>query len=150
MKRVLIIMLIALAAISTAVAEQGWILCQPDSFVYIRQSPGKGREPAGYLMLGDKVVTGAHRNGYTYVTGLSTESGDGWVASGYIVTDQPQIETVRAWIDSQGRVACRRAIGGDRRKWLRDGDQITLYASSAQWSITSEGFIQTEYILAER
>lgn len=130
--------------------EEGWIMCQPDSYVNIRESPGKGGRVSGYLELGDAVQTDGHRNGYTHVTGISSESGEGWVASGYIVTDEPQVETVDAWIDAEGRVACRRAIGGNRRKWLHAGDELTLYASSAEWSITSEGFVKTQYILAER
>lgn len=130
--------------------EEGWIMCQPDSFVNVRASPGKGGRVVGYLELGDAVQTGRNRNGYTHVTGISNESGEGWVASGYIVMDAPQVETVAAKVDADGRVACRRAIGGNRRKWLHAGDQLTLYASSAEWSITSEGFVRTQYILAER
>lgn len=131
-------------------AEDGWIMCQPDSYVNIRESPGEAGRVVGYLELGDAIQTDKHHNGYAHVTGLSTEGGEGWVASGYIVADAPQIETVAAWVDSDGRVACRRAIGGNRRKWLRPGDTLTLYASSAEWSMTSEGFVQTKYILAER
>lgn len=130
---------------------EGWIMCQPDSYVNIRETPGNRGAVIGYLELGDSVETdGQNRNGYTHIIHASTESGEGWVASGYLVQDRPQIETVTAWVDAAGRVACRRAIGGNRRKWLHHGDQLTLYASSAEWSITSEGFIRTEYVLAER
>lgn len=142
--------LVLVLLFNRAWGEEGWIMCQPDSFVNIRESPGKGGRVVGYLELGDAIQTDGHRNGYTHVTGISTESGEGWVASGYIVTDAPQVETVDAWIDADGRVACRRAIGGNRRKWLHAGDALTLYASSAEWSITSEGFVRTQYILAER
>jgi hypothetical protein len=142
--------LVLVLLFNRAWGEDGWIMCQPDSFVNVREYPGKGGRIVGYLELGDAVQTGRNRNGYTHVTGISTEGGEGWVASGYIVTDAPQIETVEAKVDADGRVACRRAIGGNRRKWLHAGDQLTLYASSAEWSITSEGFVRTQYILAER
>lgn len=142
--------LVLVLLFNRAWGEEGWIMCQPDSFVNIRESPGKGGRVVGYLELGDAIQTGGHRNGYTHVTGISNESGEGWVASGYIVTDAPQVETVAAKVDADGRVACRRAIGGNRRKWLHAGDALTLYASSAEWSITSEGFVKTQYILAER
>ena len=142
--------LLLVTAFGKVLAEDAWIMCQPDSFVNIREFPGKGGRVVGYLELGDAVQTGRNRNGYTHVTGISNESGEGWVASGYIVTDAPQVETVAAKVDANGRVACRRAIGGNRRKWLHAGDDLTLYASSAEWSITSEGFVRTQYILAER
>lgn len=142
--------LLLVTAFGKVLAEDAWIMCQPDSFVNVRESPGKGGRVVGYLELGDAVQTGRNRNGYTHVTGISNESGEGWVASGYIVTDAPQVETVAAKVDANGRVACRRAIGGNRRKWLHAGDDLTLYASSAEWSITSEGFVKTQYILAER
>lgn len=156
MRRVLEIMLyfgmflVLVLLFNRAWGEEGWIMCQPDSFVNVRESPGKGGRVVGYLELGDAVQTGSNRNGYAHVTGISNESGEGWVDSGYIVTDAPQVETVAAKVDADGRVACRRAIGGNRRKWLHAGDALTLYASSAEWSITSEGFVQTQYILAER
>ena len=142
----LLLMLVA----NRAWGEDGWIMCQPDSYVNVRAAPGKGGRVVGYLELGDAIQMDGRRNGYTHVTGISTEGGEGWVACGYIVTDAPQIETVAAWIDAEGRVACRRAIDGNRRKWLHQGDPMTLYASSAEWSVTSEGFIKTEYVIAER
>ena len=144
------LILVLAAVFERAWGEDGWIMCQPDSYVNVRETPGKAGKVSGYLQLGDVIQTDGHRNGYTHVTGIGTEDGEGWVASGYIVTDAPQIETVEAWIDADGRVACRRAIGGNRRKWLHRGDALTLYASSAEWSVTSEGFVRTQYILAER
>lgn len=149
---VLIVIVIIIGIIGARAEEaNAWVMCQPDSFVNIRQTPEKTGRVIGYLQLADGIQTdGKTHNGYCHITGATTESGEGWVARAYIVTDPPQVETVAAWVDSDGRVACRRAIGGNRRKWLHGGDRLTLYASSAEWSITSEGFVQTEYILAER
>lgn len=156
MRRVIEIVLyiglfLALVAVfGKAWADDGWIVCQPDSYVNIRETPGKGGRVIGYLQLGDKVETGERKKGYTHISGSYTEDGEGWVASGYIVDNKPQIETVRAWVDAEGRVACRRSAGGDLRRWLDEGQELILYASSAIWSVTSEGFVRTEYILAER
>lgn len=144
-----ILLLILIGIISMARGEDCWAMCQPDSWVNIRESPGRSRV-IGYLQLGDQVNAGRTKNGYTHIRGSYTDSGEGWVASGYLVDDEPQIETVRAWVDAEGRVACRRSIGGGRRKWLHGGDELVLYASSAEWSVTSEGFVKTELILAER
>ena len=147
---ILAILIATTATIGRATAGDGWIMCQPDSFVNIRETPGKGGRVIGHLQLGDAVQTGSRKKGYTHIEGSYTETGDGWVASGYIVDNEPQIETVKAWVDAEGRVACRRSIGGDKRKWLKNGQELILYASSASWSVTSEGFVRTEYILAER
>ena len=131
-------------------AEDAWILCQPDSWVNIREKPGNGKK-TGYLEIGQKItLDGTRRAGYAHITDANTESGEGWVSTAYIVMDPPMVESVRAWVDADGRVACRRSIGGNRRKWLRGGDELILYASSAEWSVTSEGFIQSQYIIAER
>ena len=134
-----------------AETADGWILCQPDSFVNVREWPRKTSRKTGFLELGEQIRTdGETKNGFLHIIGCTTESGDGWVSCGYVVGDQPQVETCRAWIDSTGRVACRRATNGERRKWLHGGDELTLYACSAEWSVTSEGFVRTEYLIAER
>ena len=84
---------------------EGWIMCQPDSYVNIRETPGNRGAVIGYLELGDSVETdGQNRNGYTHIIHASTESGEGWVASGYLVQDRPQIETVTAWVDAAGAI----------------------------------------------
>lgn len=134
-----------------AETTDGWILCQPDSFVNVREWPRKTSRKTGFLELGEQIRTdGETKNGFLHIVRCTTESGDGWVSCGYVVSDQPQVETCRAWIDSAGRVACRRATNGERRKWLHGGDELTLYACSAEWSVTSEGFVRTEYLIAER
>ena len=143
-----ILALLIFTVIREAHGEDAWILCQPDSYVNIRSHPGHG-EKVGFLDLGQQVtLDGTRQAGYAHIINASTESGEGWVSAAYIVTDKPAVGTVRAWVDAPGRVACRRSIGGDRRKWLHGGDELVLYASSAEWSVTDQGFIRTEYVLA--
>lgn len=152
MKRVIAVLWLLIALLSPSLAEHEYfVICNPDSFVNVRDAPKKGSQITGTLWIGDKVTADGHkRNGYQHVTGLTTESGDGWVYGGYLVADQPQVETVKAWVDAKGRVACRRGVNGERTRWLKSGQELTLYASSAEWSVTDKGFVQTEYILAER
>lgn len=155
MKRLLLIinaaLLIGMAAITVSSAESEYfIMCQPDSFVNVREAPRSGSHIIGYLELGEKITSdGQKKSGFIHAVDLHTESGEGWISIGYLVDDKPQIETSKAWIESKGRVACRRAIGGDRRSWLKNGDELVLYASSAEWSVTDKGFIKTEFIISE-
>ena len=142
-----IAVLLCLLAFRTAVvyADTGYILCQPNSFVNARLFPVRGAEVAGRFELGDEVETDwVKKNGFVMVYGF--EAGEVWVHSGFITGNPVTVETVETSIVSKGRVACRRSIRGTRRKWLTDGTEIIVYGRSADWSVTSQGFIQTRYL----
>ena len=127
--------------------EEGWILCQPDSFVNIRNKPNKNSEVSGYLMAGDRVfLDGKQKKGYLHCVGLSNESGEGWVAKGFICLNEPHPDGHEYRIKSSGRVAARCYIGGNRRRWLRDGYILKVYMVSEDWSLTTQGFVRTEFI----
>ena len=144
MKRFLIVFLCLLMAVSAAFADTVYVLCQPDSFVYVREFPKKGAQMAGYAELGDALETdGVKRNGYLLVYGFE---GDAWISTGFVTEYPVTVFTARTQINSKGRVACRRAINGTRRKWLKNGSEVTIYAFSADWAITDKGFIQTQYL----
>ena len=49
-------------------------------------------------------------------------------------------------ITGKGRVAARKTIDGQRRKWLKPGDIVTVYRISDEWAITSAGFVRSDYI----
>ena len=144
MKRFFVVLLCLLIVCASALADTVYVLCQPDSFVYVRQFPKRGAERAGYAELGDELETdGEKRNGFLRVYGFE---GDAWIYAGFVTEYPVTIETVDGWIESRGRVACRRYINGTRRKWLSDGTEVTIYAYSDEWSITNNGFIQTAYL----
>lgn len=127
-----------------------YVLCQPDSFLNVREFPKKTSNQIGYLMLGDKVTTdGVEKRGFLHIIGFG-ESGEGWVCKSYLVDNNPQVETVKAWIDSKGRVAVRTYPNGPRSRWMRDGEELILYAASDEWSVTNKGFIKTFYLECER
>ena len=127
-----------------------YVMCQPDSFVYLREFAKRQSDCVGYLELGDRVVSdGRRKNGFIHLVDVSNESGEGWVYSGFLVSGEIQRGTTKAWVDSPGRVACRRSANGTRRRWLRNGAEVLLYASGDEWSITDEGFIQTKYLIVE-
>lgn len=144
MKRFLIVFLCALIVCASALSETVYVLCQPDSFVYIRQFPKKGAEMAGYAELGDALETdGIKKNGYLLVYGFE---GDAWISTGFVTWNPVTIFTLKTQINSKGRVACRRAINGTRRKWLKDGEKVVIYAFSDDWAVTDKGFVQTQYL----
>lgn len=144
MKRFLLILLCLLLVCASALSETVYVLCQPDSFVYIRQYPKKGAELAGYAELGDELETdGIRRNGFLHILGLDA---DAWISAGFVTEYPVIVKTVEGWIESGGRVACRRSINGTRRKWLKTGTEVVIFARADDWAITNRGFIQTEYL----
>lgn len=128
-------------------AERVFILCQPDSWVNVRISPGKRGEIIGRFDLGDELETdGKMKRGYLHLINLSLEDTEGWIHAGFVTDSPVTIYQIKTEIVSKGRVACRRAIKGTRRKWLRNGTKITVYAFSDSWAVTNMGFIKTDFI----
>ena len=127
-----------------------WVLCQPDSFVNARLHPKRKSMEIARLECGDNVYTdGKSKGGFLHCYGLG-EWGDGWVHKGYIVFSKPYIPAQRQMpIQSNGRVAARKTIDGDRRCWLKDGQVIKVYMISDEWSVTNKGFVKTKFIVGE-
>lgn len=139
--------------ISRAVAEdepnltQGWVICQPDSFVFIRSRPNKSGQESGYLYLGDELTIDKRYGGWAHAIGLSTEMGEGWIHEGYVDYWEPEIyEAPREMITVKSAVNARTCIGGGRRCKLKKGETVTVYASSEDWTITDKGFIQSKLL----
>ena len=144
MKRFLIILMCLLIICVSAFADTVYVLCQPDSFVYVRMFPKKGAQEAGYAELGQALETdGIKKNGYIKVGGYE---GDAWIHKGFVTEYPVTIITAPTEIVSKGRVACRRSINGTRRKWLKNETKITVYAFAEDWAITNQGFIKTVYL----
>lgn len=144
MKRLVSVLLLAALLFSGAAAESVYVLCQPDSFVNVRQFPVKGSEVVGRVELGWELESdGQRKNGFVHVEGF--EAG-GWINAGFVTSEPVTILTFETEIVSSGRVACRRSIRGTRRKWLLNGQKVVIYAFNWSWSITNKGFIQTRYL----
>lgn len=147
MKRFLITLLCLLLICVSALADTVYILCQPDSWVNVREFPNKTANICGRLELGQEVETdGVIRKGYLHLIGTGFEGGDTWLKAGFATEYPVTIMTIKTQINSRGRVACRRSIKGNRRKWLKDGAEVTIYAYSEEWSITDQGFIKTQFL----
>ena len=144
MKRFLTCLVLAVLLIGNAAADNVFVLCQPDSFVNVRAFPKKGAEVTGRVELGWQLESdGVRRNGFVHVCGFE---GDAWINAGFVTTEPVTVMTVETEIQSKGRVACRRSIKGKRRKWLSDGQKVVIYAVAGAWTITNQGFIQTQYL----
>ena len=123
-----------------------WVLCQPDSWVNVREFAKKSSEEVAMGEAGDWFYSDmVKRRGFLHVFG-SFEAGEGWISLGYVVFDEPEAINETCFIESNGRVACRRSIGGDKRCWVYCDDDVIVYWASVEWSVTNKGFIKTEFI----
>ena len=128
-----------------AAADTVWVLCQPDSFVYIRSAASKTSMTCGYMECGDSAETDdIKRNGYLHLSHVSNEYGSGWISRQYIVYSKPIIIALQCTVSANGRVACWRSIGGQRRCWIKPGDTVKVLAVTREWCITNKGFIKTK------
>lgn len=124
-----------------------FILCNPKTPVIVRESPKRGSQETGRLDFGDDVWTdGKKRNGYLHVIGI-TEAGGGWLFAGNTIQDQPEELTgARAHVSATGRVMSYRWVNGKKNGWVEVGTQVTVYAISDEWAVTSKGYIRTKYL----
>ena len=148
MKRLMsCILCIAILLISTvSVADTVWVLCQPDSYVNIRAVASGRSKIEGYALCGDSLETdGKTQRGFLHIY-APIEACDGWVSLGYIVWNEPHAVNAQYYICSPYRVAIRKTIGGERRKWAYALDELQVYWMSTEWSVTNKGFVKTEYL----
>jgi hypothetical protein len=121
------------------------VICQPGSTVNIRSRPSGRSDIVGFADPGDSFLTdGQVRRGFLHVF-ASIEGGEGWISTGYIVHDQPIRANEVRTIEANGKVKARRTVNGKRRRWLKPGDQVTVYFY-AEWCVTDAGFVYYEFI----
>ena len=127
-----------------------WILCKPGSQVYIRERADKGSKSVGWLEAGDPFETdGKTKSGFVHAVGIG-EAGEGWIYSGYVVTDEPEKVGETYVCVAKKWVACRRWCGGPqikgRQGWLHNGSTVQVFLRSEDWCITSRGYIRSEWL----
>jgi len=143
---VMIVLMLTSPAYADGETYDCWVLCQPGDYVNIRRSASKRSEITGYATSGMKFETDwVEKNGFIHLVGV-TEYGDGWIHKGYVVFYEPEEADREMVITGKGRVAARKTIDGDRRKWLKPGDRVTVYRISDEWAVTSAGFIRTDFL----
>ena len=126
--------------------RQCWVLCKPDgSVVNIRRKPGGeifGGAICGSDMLTDEKVSG----GYLHVFDLAAEESKGWISTRYIVYDEPEAVHRMMTVHADGRVACRKWIGGKVNSWAYDKETVFVYVISYEWAVTDRGYIRSEFL----
>ena len=125
-----------------------WILCKPGSQVNVRRTPSKKSEQVGFLEVGDWFWTdGNSADGWIRCYGIG-EYGEGWIYSGYVVTEEPVKVYEQYVCVAKKRVACRTWIGGPKtsKPWLANGSNVSVFYEADGWAITSRGYIQSEWL----
>ena len=129
------------------ITEEVWVLCEPNGTVNIRSKPGGA--VFGGTSCGAKLWTdNRQRDGFLHVLELNAEEETGWISQRYIVYDEPHPVDAVMVITSDGRVACRKWIGGKVIKWLMNGEPVTVYWMSDTWAVTEYGYIKSEFLEA--
>ena len=130
--------------------SEAWILCKPADWINVRLSPSKKSRSIGYLECGDNIwIDGKTKNGFVHLVRLGMEYEEGWVYAGYVTTEQPEMDGGSYTVIARKRVACRRWMDGpqiDSKPWITNGTDVQVYARTETWSITSRGYIKSEYL----
>ena len=128
-----------------------WVMCKPGSYVSVRRSPQKNAMTVGRLDPCDKFETdGKTKNGYLHAIGIDVaDGGEGWIHSGYVVTEEPEAAFEQYYCSSLSRVACRRWISGPRVEnygWIVNGSTVQVFYRTEEWSCTNRGYIKSEFL----
>ena len=128
-------------------AETMWVVCSPDDVLLVRSEPKKSGTAISELVPGTEVETsGKVRNGYAKLTDMSSETGVGWVRNVYLVDEEPEYIGRTATVISKGRLSARRCIGGERVRWLKPGQSVTVWYMTSEWCVTDRGYVMTKYL----
>lgn len=150
MKRVVMILaaMVLVFMISNALADDNvWALC--DSYVNIRAKPSKNGQIIGYLDCGEGLETDyIVKYGWLHVINISCEMDEGWVKAEYMVDSNPEFVDTDCIVASNGRVALRKTVDGNRKAWVKNGETLHVLWSSSEWSLTNRGYIKTEFLEA--
>ena len=149
---ILVVILLSFAIFllnDTGLAEGSgvWVLCDPNSYVCVREYPRKTANAFGGITCGSRLQTdGKEKKGYLHVIEVPAEDDTGWISSQFIVYDEPYPLYQSATVVSNGRLAARKGIGGKVKKWLNPMDQLTIYWWSNEWCLTNYGYVQSAFL----
>lgn len=151
MRKLLAVIIAAALLFGAASAE--WVICKPGDFVNVRREPAKNSEAVGYLEAGDEFRTdGTVKNGFLKVTPFG-ENGAGWIFAGFVSEERPEKDGGQYVCTAKKRVACRRWANGPRIRgragWLYNGGNVRVYYRTGEWSVTSRGYIRSEWLEAD-
>ena len=145
MKKCIIILLILMCISNVSLADTKYVIVQTE--LNVRSSPSLGSHIYGRLFTGDTVQVTKTYYGWSYLEGLNSEEGCGWISSKYIVDDPViHMDNVPAVVHANGRVAIRDSVDGKRISWVHSGDVLYVCGTSDSWTVTNRGYIKTQYL----
>lgn len=146
MTRMMAVLITLLLMTSIAFAEDNaWALCK--TYVNIRMHPSTKSMSVGRLYCGDGIETdGVYKDGWMHCINLLCEMDEGWIYAGYMTDNEPEQIDTECKINANGRVALRNQVNGDRIAWIQPGGKINVLWKSDEWSLTSRGYIKTEFL----
>ena len=144
---IMCILILRDVGLAERIQEQVWVLCDPDSYVTLREGPGKKKSEFGGMLCGSEMWTdNRQKNGFLHVLELPAEESEGWISARYVVYDRPVELNERHVIRADGRVALRKWVGGPAKGWILPGETLTVWWMSPSWAVTSRGYIQSKFI----
>ena len=144
MRRILAMIMIILM-ISPAKAD--WVMCQPDGEVRVRKKPSISSEEVARVYPMDEVVVDKVKNGWSHVI-IGCEAGEGW--NDHLTGSEPEFfPDGKIFIATRGKLAVRRSINGEIIKKIKKGTEVKVFYRSEDWSVTSIGYIKSEFLEAE-
>lgn len=108
----------------------------------IRAKPWVGAEIVGTLIPGDGVEVVSVSDGWALVE-ASIEAGEGYVSMDYLTNEAQR--TGAYLVDACGRVRVRRSPGGERVRWLEDGEAVNVerweMVKGEAWAFVGDGYV---------
>ena len=124
---------------------------RPGNWVSVRMKPTTSSQEIGRLECGDKFETdGDSKDGWIRCYGIGETTG--WVYSGFVSIEKPQIVMEQYCCVAKRQVAVRRWQGGPQIKrngkklWLRNCEDVTVFCIADGWACTSIGYIRAEWL----
>lgn len=110
----------------------------------IRDKPWLGAEVIGTLWPGDTVTLISEDDGWALVA-VDVEAGQGYVKSDYLTLANMDEPLGTYQNTSGGRVRVRTEPGGDRVRWLENGDTVDVsrwtVADGETWGYVGDGYV---------
>lgn len=128
--------------------DEGYVLCT--DYVNVRRKPSTKSASIGTFECGEHLyLDGKKKNGFLHCVDLMLEENEGWIHSGFVVSDKPERVWQKATIVSKGRLAARKYVNGKRTRWLKPLASVTVYYWSDEWAVTDCGYVMTQYLELE-
>ena len=121
-------------------------MCQPDSEVNIREKPSKKSDVVAHAYMGDEIKLDGQRSGKWRHCIIPCENGEGWIREDFLSLEAPEDLGSGICQTTEPNVWARYSAAGKPRKRLKKGTVVKLYITTAEWSVTSQGFVMTQFL----